>query len=211
MCHDEQGHFGLEKTLRKSQRELLVQGNAKEYGIKHVLNATATPRANGQVERVNSTVVSALAASGAGAEEDDWDLFAKKVQSGINNTPNRTTRQCPSQLLYGFKPRSTAGASLLAATQDTLDAVDLTELRRRAGVTTDDEQERQKAKFDSKRFKAPRYAVHDIVMVTTEQPATGTGGELLAKAKGPFEVAAFLPNNRCEVEDLREMKKGRGR
>lgn len=38
------------------------QSFMEELGIKHVLNAVATPRANGQVERFNRTVISALGA-----------------------------------------------------------------------------------------------------------------------------------------------------
>ena len=49
----------------------------QEYRIKHILNAVATPRANGQVDRLNSTVLSSLAATSAGAPEDRWVL--KKV------------------------------------------------------------------------------------------------------------------------------------
>ena len=92
----------------------------QEYGIKHVLNAVATPRANGQVERLNLTILNSLAATSAGAPEDKWDDYVKKVQSGINCTTNRTTQKSPAQLLYGYKPRSSADNALLGAIQETL-------------------------------------------------------------------------------------------
>ena len=183
----------------------------QEYNIKHVLNATATPRANGQVERVNATVVRALATTSAGDDEDNWDLYVKKVQSAINTTTNRTTRQCPSRLLYGYKPKSTASSALLTTIQDTLDSIDLTGVREAAKDATDQEQERQKARFDAKRAKPPKYAVGDVVLVAAEPPATGTSKKLTAKAKGPFRVTAVLPHDRYEVEDLRDLQKRRGK
>ena len=129
------------------------------------MNAVATPRANGQCERMNRTVLNSLAATLAGAPEDTWDENLKKVQNGINSATNRTTRRSPAQLLYGYKPRSTADAALLGAIQSTLDRVDLRELRKEAKRSTDAEQAQQKAKFDARRFKPPKYVVGDVVMV----------------------------------------------
>lgn len=47
------------------------------YGIKHVLNAVATPRANGQCERYNKTIVQALATMTAGRDPRDWESLTK--------------------------------------------------------------------------------------------------------------------------------------
>ncbi|KAK2578126.1 hypothetical protein KPH14_000866 [Odynerus spinipes] len=169
----------------------------KEYGIKHVLNAVATPRANGQCERVNRTLLDALATTCAGESEDAWDESVKKVQSALNNTINRSTRSTPSRLLYGFKPRSMADAALLSAIQDTFDQVDLAEIRRVAKDNNVGEQGKQKRMFDAKRFKPPKYAVDDVVMWrSSAAPTTGESRKLNAKAKGPFKVRPILPNDR---------------
>ena len=32
----------------------------------------------------------------------------------------------------------------------------------------------------------------------------------MVKSKGPFKIIAVLPNDRYEVEDLRQLQKGRG-
>ncbi|XP_033333276.2 uncharacterized protein LOC117224434 [Megalopta genalis] len=180
-----------------------------EHGMKHVLNAVATPRANGQCERLNRTLLSSLAATCAGEAEDKWDDKVKQVQSAINCTTNRTTRKSPTQLLFGFKPRSLAGAKLLAEIQDTLDQLDLQEMRGAAKAATDADQERQKKRFDAKRYAPPKYAVGDVVMVAAKHGATGESRKLLPVAKGPFKVTAVLPNDRYEVLDLRDMRKSR--
>jgi len=59
-----------------------------EYGVKHVLNAVATPRANGQCEWMNYIVLNSLAATCVGQPENRWDECVKKVQSAINCTSN---------------------------------------------------------------------------------------------------------------------------
>ncbi|XP_033228968.1 uncharacterized protein K02A2.6-like [Belonocnema kinseyi] len=182
----------------------------QEYGIKNILNAVATPRANGQVERLNFTILNSLATTSAGASKYQWDDYVKKVQSGINCTINRTTRKSLAQLLYSFKPRSSADAALQGAIQDALDQINLKELRREARRVTDEEQARKKFRFYSKRFKPARYTVGDIVLVTSRPAAKGQIKKLTAKSKGPFKVTAVLPDDRYEVVDLRELKKARG-
>ena len=120
----------------------------------------------------------------------------KKVQSAINCAINRTTRRSPAHLLLGYKP---------------LDRLDLQELRREAKQRTDLEQAEQKRRFDARRFKPPHYNVGDVVMVASSPIATGASRKLAAKAKGPFKVTAVLPNDRYEVQDLRDLKKSTNR
>lgn len=179
----------------------------KELGIKHILNAVATPRANGQCERLNRTLLNALATSSADDSEQAWDKYVKKVQSAINCTVNRTTKRSPAQLLLGYNPRGIAGAALAAEIQATLDHLDLEDLREKAKEMIDKNQQDQKQYYDKRRFKAPLYKVGDVVMVKTAQQATGSSRKLLAKAKGPFRITAVLPNDRYEVQDLRDLKK----
>lgn len=113
----------------------------------------------------------------------------------------------PSQLLLGYKPRGVADAKLSAEIQNTLDQLDLEQLRKEAKRSTDEEQAKQKKKFDARRFKAPRYHVDDVVIVSSSAPATGQSRKLAAKAKGPFKITGVLPNDRYEVQDLRDLKK----
>lgn len=179
----------------------------QDLGIKHILNAVATPRANGQCERLNRTLLNSLSTTCGGESEDSWDNHVKKVQSAINCTSNRTTKRSPSQLLLGYKPKSVADAVLSGEIQATLDQLDLQELRKEAKKATDLEQIEQKKRFDARRFKPPRYEVGDVVMVTSKPAATGDSNKLVAKAKGPFKVTAVLQNDRYEVQDLRDMRK----
>lgn len=51
--------------------------------IQHILNAVATPRANGQVERYNATILNALATSIR--NDKDWSKPIEQTQFAINN------------------------------------------------------------------------------------------------------------------------------
>ncbi|KAJ8929486.1 hypothetical protein NQ314_017818 [Rhamnusium bicolor] len=73
--------------------------------IQHVLNAVASPRSNGQVERFNRTILTSLTTA-IGEDHGSWEQKICKVQRGIiNMCLNSTTGKSPSELLYGFRPR----------------------------------------------------------------------------------------------------------
>lgn len=171
-----------------------------EYGIKHVLNAVATPRANGQCERFNRTILSSLATLTGGVEDDEWDLMVKTVQRGLNGTIHRTLGTTPAQVLYGSKPRSVPEAILLSELKEELDRCDMAELRKKVQSRIATDQQDQKRQFDKKRSKSISYQTGDLVMVAkTDFPATGESKKLLPKFKGPYRIVAKLPNDRYAV------------
>ena len=83
-----------------------------QFGIKRVLCATATPRANGQVERTNRTILSSIVA--LTEDEQRWDESATSVKWGINSTVNATTGKSPYELFFGYRPRCVNDAFLTA-------------------------------------------------------------------------------------------------
>ena len=123
------------------------------YGIAHVLNAVATPRANGQCERYNRTVLSAIATSAAGLPEDKWDTVVKQVQSAMNCTVNKATGVSPLEVLAGYHPRNPANARLSIAVSDAqnLHRLDLQALRNTISSRITEDQRKQKARFDRSR------------------------------------------------------------
>lgn len=73
------------------------------------------------------------------------------------------------------------------------------------GAKMSKDQKVQKVRFDATRAAAQTYHEGDLVMVLkTDNIASGTSRKLLAKHKGPFRVVKVLLNDRYEVEDLRE-------
>jgi len=79
----------------------------KTRNIIHVRNATATPRANGQCERLNRTILSMLTTTCK--EEADWDKVIGRIQWSINNAFNKATKSTPFTLMFGFIPRTYDG------------------------------------------------------------------------------------------------------
>lgn len=75
------------------------------HGIKHVLNAVACPRANGQAERYNQTILKALAKHNDGNDESNWDMCLGKIQWGINNSVNSSTHKSATEALFGLRLR----------------------------------------------------------------------------------------------------------
>lgn len=179
-----------------------------DYGIKHVQNAVATPRANGQCERFNRTILSSLAALSGGVEDKMRYIHVKTVQRGLNTTVHRVLGVTPSEALFGSKPRSLPESILLTELQEDIDRTNLVELRNKIQERIGKDQGVQKARYDKKRSKAKIYNVGDLVMVAkTDLPATGESRKLLPKFKGPFRVTAVLPNDRYAAVTLAE--KGR--
>ncbi|CAK9796589.1 Transposon Ty3-I Gag-Pol polyprotein [Anthophora quadrimaculata] len=175
------------------------------YGIKHVLNAVATPRANGQVERYNKTIIDALATSAAGRDPRDWDTQVKKVQSAINTMHNKSIDTTPMKALIGCDTKTMAEGTILNAIRNEMDRLDLQTLRENISSHISKEQRIQKERYDRTRREARRYTVDELVLVqVTSDPATGGNRKLLPKYKGPFRIRTVLSNDRYEVEDLRE-------
>jgi transposase InsO family protein len=175
------------------------------YGIKHILNAVASPRSNGQCERYNKTLLAALATTVAGKEPDTWDEAVKQIQSSLNTTHNKGINTTPTEALLGYKPKSVAEAWLLNALKVEVDRLDIPTLRSTISAHISEDQRQQKERYDRKVRDAPVYQVGDLVMVLiTSEPPTGSSRKLLPKFKGPFRVSTVLLNDRYEVEDLRD-------
>lgn len=99
--------FGTPSRLITDRGSCFTSAKFKEFieklHIKHILNAVATPRANGQVERYNRTISDALSTKCHGQTENSWNEYIGDIQLGINSTVNKTTGNTPSQLLFGCK------------------------------------------------------------------------------------------------------------
>jgi transposase InsO family protein len=178
------------------------------YNIKHVLNAVATPRANGQCERYNRTIINSLATTSAGKDIDEWDQCVKQVQSAINTTYNKSINATPMEALIGCNPRHAADSRIVNEIQEDLNRKNIQDLRHKISDHITEDQRKQKERYDKSRRDAIKYSIGDLVMLRiTSEPATGGSRKLLPKFKGPFRITRVLFNDRYEVEDLRGLRK----
>lgn len=98
--------FGIPKRLVSDRGSCFTSHKFSSYldglGVRHVLNAVATPRANGQVERYNRTLLDALTARCANVDEKKWDVHVPDIQLSLNNTINKGVGKSPAQVLFGL-------------------------------------------------------------------------------------------------------------
>lgn len=179
----------------------------EDYNIKHVQNAVATPRANGQIERYNATILDSLRTSIK--NDTQWVKNLTKIQFSINNTINATTEKTASEMLMGYRPRSDAEAVLNNAVLPNRPVVNkLEEMRQEVANLVKRKQLKQKMHFDKKRKKCDTYELNDIVLV--DKPSHGEGSKKLAPLyKGPFQITKILPNDRYVVKEIVGSKRSR--
>ncbi|KAJ8970407.1 hypothetical protein NQ317_017189 [Molorchus minor] len=164
------------------------------HNIRHVKNAIASPRSNGQVERTNRTVLESLTASIEG-KHNEWDKYLLPVQRGINSTVNSTTNIAPSELLYGFRPNMVNEVRL---TKRKL--LDLRKIRQQAKGTCDVTAQKMKYRYDKKRRPAKEYKQGDVVLVEKTTLVKGlSSGKLVPKYVGPVKIIDVLGNDRYRV------------
>ena len=75
--------------------------------IRNVFTTTYHPQANGQVERFNRTLTSALRKY-VGDHPKDWDLFSDAVTFAYNTQVHRNTNIAPFELVLARAPKSLA-------------------------------------------------------------------------------------------------------
>ncbi|KAK9728882.1 Integrase core domain, partial [Popillia japonica] len=77
-----------------------------EYGIRHTLNSSRHPQANGLVERVNAIILPILRTAVSQPENEvKWDEHLQDIERDLNTSVNKTTGKTAFQLLYGYIPR----------------------------------------------------------------------------------------------------------
>lgn len=180
----------------------------QELGIKHVLNAVASPRANGQCERYNQVILDSLKCVTINDKDElNWDTHVKQIQFSLNTHPNATTGESPYKILMGIEPKHWADSFILNAIGETITRSNLTDLRAQVGERVEIEQQKQKIYFDKKRSKPIKFVVGDLVMHRrTQVSATGMSHKLEPVYKGPYRVTHVLPNDRYALQDLRGKK-----
>lgn len=135
-----------------------------ENGIKHVLNAVACPRANGQAERYNQIILNSLAAQNSNNHERDWDKQLGKIQWGINNTVSSTTQKTATEALFGVKMKDILSNKL--GLVNNANDKDLKTIRDTVSSNIEKDQIRQKERHDADRVPARKYDVGDLVKLS---------------------------------------------
>ena len=106
-----ENHFsrhGIPETLRTDSGSNLVSREMEDFldelGIKHKKTIPLWPRANGEVERQNKSLLKAMRA--AQAEGKPWQQELQKYLLAYRSTPHTATGVGPAELLCGRKIRT---------------------------------------------------------------------------------------------------------
>ncbi|GBN63769.1 Pro-Pol polyprotein [Araneus ventricosus] len=98
--------FGSPFQIISDRRTAFTSGDFADYcakeKIKHHAITTGLPRANGQIERINQTIISVLSKLSL-ENPNKWYKFTNELQQTINSTYQRSIDTTPFELLFGAK------------------------------------------------------------------------------------------------------------
>ncbi|CAG9114451.1 unnamed protein product [Plutella xylostella] len=195
--------FGTPRNLISDRGTSFTSAEFKSFmetaEVKHTLNAVATPRANGQIERYNRSILSSLTVLCHGDDDRDWDEKLSQVQWSLNNTINQGTGKTPAEVVFG---KSTVNMSEghLHETNENHDVPieSIERIREEVVENINSQQEKMKSRYDSKRCKAKIYKVGDLVMVQKSSRTPGESNKLTPSYSGPYRVTAAFDHDRYE-------------
>lgn len=206
--HKQSVIFGNPRRVVSDRGTAFTSNDFKEYcrheNIQHVLTTTGIPRANGQVERVNRTLIPLLTKLSS-PKSDEWYKHLSIAQQYLNTTPHRSTGTTPFQLLFGVQAklrddpqiRKLIDEEWVSAFQERRD-----EIRSSAKEKIAKVQEENQRIYNRKRKKAAMYRANDLVAIKRTQ--VGPGMKFSNKYLGPYEVTKKLRNDRYMVSKVGE-------
>ncbi|KAF0716778.1 CCHC-type domain-containing protein, partial [Aphis craccivora] len=168
-------------------------------GIRHTLNSTRHPQANGQVERANRTIVPLLAIMTS--DQTRWDERIPELERHLNSAVNKTSTRTPFEALHGYRPRYVGGVvnALRRSSGEWTDPNDIQDTVRDAIATG---QANMKAHYDRKRCLGTKYEVGEVV-VMLQQPRPDQPTKLQAKYREkPLHVMKVLPGDTYRVAEV---------
>ena len=148
-----------------------------KHGIKHALNSTAHPQANGQVERLNQTILPSMMTNTSYEDKSDWDKELPLIQRQLNTSICKTTGVTPFEALYGYLPRFEDGLTReLTSNLETYKIPEIIQEEIRKNI--EEEQVKYKKRYDRNRLKGVKYFIGDIVYIKAKTKSTGSSTKL---------------------------------
>jgi len=201
-------YFGLPTIIISDRGTAFTSKQFEEYckhnQIQHIKNAVRTPRANGQVERANKTILNYVRAMNDNPK--DWDLTLHNLQWSVISQKNETSGFSPIDLVFNFNPIDVVQNHLTAAIHAGLgkdEKESVIDNRNQALVNIASERAKWKQRFNKKHANPSIYSTGNLVVVENEPAATGESRKLEPRYRGPYIVVKVLGNDRFVIEDIR--------
>lgn len=174
-----------------------------EKKIKLIHNAVACPRANGQVERYNRTILKSLSTQTHDLDERVWDEYVGIVQWGINNTLHKSIGKTPAELLFGVAMNCEVDGAFDQILETTRSQINVEDIRSEAIENISKAQNVQKLNYDKNRKSATVYKEGDLVKITKVSfDNDGKSKKLVNKYLGPFKVTKVIGNDRYRISNI---------
>ena len=177
------------------------QALCEKYKMKHTLNSSRHPQANGLIERLNQTILPLIKCSFDEDEEDKWDLKLGKIESGLKSTVIIATGKTPYEALYGYLPRFED-----CGTKDLTEQCEKyrlpVEVQDKIIVNIGKKQTEYKDRYVARRLKNVKFQCEDIVFIKRDPIATGSSTKLQKSFDGPLVVVGIEPSGTYRVKKL---------
>lgn len=196
--------FGYPQTIISDRGSCftsgLFQNYCEEKNIKHISTTTGVARGNGQVERVNRTLIPVLAKLSL-ANPEEWYKYVAKLQRILNSTYHRSIDTTPFKLLFGTRMKDETDIRIKEVVEEEAAIIfdeERQEIRQKAKEQISKVQDENRRDFNKKRKEATKYSLGDLVAIRKTQFCTQS--KLLTKFLGPYKVVAVKPCDRYDVE-----------
>ncbi|XP_072397163.1 uncharacterized protein [Diabrotica undecimpunctata] len=176
----------------------------QQENIQHVLVTTEVPRGNGQVERVNRTMIPVLTKLSL-EEPTKWYKNVDRVQNALNSTYQRSIGTTPFEVLVGVKMKNKDDIRIRELIEEEVIKIydeERKELRERCKEQICKVQAENKKGYNSRRKRAKIYKEKDLVAIKRTQ--FGPGLKLKIKFLGPYEIVKVKDNDRYDVVKIGE-------
>lgn len=174
----------------------------EDNNINHITITTGIPRANGQVERLNSTIISVLTKL-CQSEPKKWYKQLSSVQTVLNSTYQRAIGTTPFQVLTGVRMKTNQNQDILQMLNDeNMENFEEQRLKVREDAKTQIAKiQEENRKQHNKKTKSPHaYVLGDLVLIKRTQ--FGTAMKLKPHFLGPYRITKKKRNDRYDVEKI---------
>lgn len=194
--------YGLPRRIISDRGTAFTAESFQQYcnenGIQHHLVSVRHPRANGQVERNNATIIDILMTRCL--NENQWDQEIEEIEFHMNSTSNKTTGLTPFMALMGYTPTLHDGliSSMTEMNQTRQNPSELWEdIQKKISMAHDG----WKTRHDAHRSQM-KYDVGEIVMLRQPNVSTGKSTKLQRRYRGPMIITSVKPGDTYGLADL---------
>jgi len=178
---------------------------AEKAHMKHIMTTPYHPQANGQVERMNQTLV-AIMRKLVEDMENTWDEYVNQALFAYRTTRQSTTKFTPFYLLNGYEAVTPVNKQLaqIGTEKDLTKRLgQITELLSKRVQARKNIRERQRIqkKYYDQGLMGPSYIVGDLVWIDKKTLRRIPQDKMNPKLEGPFEIIRKNKNGTYYLKD----------